>query len=176
MEPVNIKQLGKGQLEALLQIGRTTFLETFGARNSAENMAQYLEQGFAPEKMEAELENEHSLFYGAVEGEQLIAYLKLNCGPAQTELNDPRSLEIERIYVLQAFHGTGLGQRLYDKAIEVAQQHQLDYLWLGVWEENKRAIRFYEKNGFATFDQHIFRVGAEEQTDLMMKKHLKEPG
>ena len=81
-------------------------------------------------------------------------------------------MEIERIYVLQAFHGTGLGQRLYDKAIEIALQYQLDYVWLGVWEENKRAIRFYEKNGFVTFSRHIFRVGEEEQTDLMMKKLL----
>ncbi len=174
MEPVTIEPLGKGQLEALLQIGRTTFLETFGERNSAENMAQYLEQGFAPGKIKAELENEYCLFYGLEKGGQLIAYLKLNFGPAQTELKDPASLEIERIYVLQAFHGTGVGQLLYNKAIEVAQQHQLDYLWLGVWEENKRAIRFYEKNGFVTFSQHIFRVGAEEQTDLMMKKQLKE--
>src|SRR5690606_28228791 len=103
-------------------------------RNTAENMAQYLEQGFAPEKMKSELANEYSLLYAAVNEGQFIAYLKLNLGPAQTELKDQVGLEIERIYVLQAFQGTGVGQLLYDKAIEVALQHQLDYLWLGVWE------------------------------------------
>lgn len=173
MEQINIEPLNTAQLEALREIGRTTFLETFGDRNSAENMVQYLEQGFAREKIIAELENKSSLFYGVEKDKQLIAYLKLNLGPAQTELQDPVSLEIERIYVLQAFHGTGVGQLLYDKAIEVALEHKLDYIWLGVWEENKRAIRFYEKNGFVTFDQHIFRVGEEEQTDLMMKKILR---
>lgn len=174
MEHISLEPLNTAQLEALREIGRTTFLETFGERNSAENMAQYLEQGFAREKVKAELENKSSLFYGALKGGQLIAYLKLNLGPAQTELQDPASLEIERIYVLQAFHGTGVGQLLYDKAIEVALEHKLDYIWLGVWEENKRAIRFYEKNGFTTFDQHIFRVGEEEQTDLMMRKELRQ--
>lgn len=172
MEYIRIEPLKSVNLEALRQIGRDTFLETFGARNTAENMAQYLEDGFAPEKVKLELENEYSLFYGAFNEGQLIAYLKLNLGPAQTELKDPAGLEIERIYVLQAFHGTGVGQLLYDKAIEVARQHQLDYVWLGVWEENKRAIRFYEKNGFVPFSQHVFWVGAEAQTDLMMKKVL----
>ncbi|RYE00194.1 MAG: GNAT family N-acetyltransferase [Sphingobacteriales bacterium] len=173
MEPISIERLNIAHLEALQHIGRTTFLETFGERNSAGNMAQYLEQGFATTKIKAELENEHSLFYAAAKNKQLIAYLKLNFGPAQTELQDPASLEIERIYVVQAFHGTGVGALLYDRAIEIALQHQLDYIWLGVWEENKRAIRFYEKNGFVTFDRHLFRVGEEEQTDLMMKKVLR---
>lgn len=173
MEPINIEPLNTIQLESVREIGRTTFLETFGARNSVENMAQYLEEGFAREKIKAELENKNSLFYGVKKDGQLIAYLKLNFGPAQTELQDPVSLEIERIYVLQAFHGTGVGQLLYDKAIEVALEHKLEYIWLGVWEENKRAIRFYKKNGFVAFDQHIFRVGEEEQTDLMMKKVLR---
>lgn len=172
MKPISIEPLDTAWLDPLREIGRTTFLETFGERNTGENMMQYLEQGFAREKLKAELENKHSLFYGVIKDGKLVAYLKLNFGPAQTELKDADSLEIERIYVLQAFHGTGLGQLLFDKAIEVALAHKLAYVWLGVWEENMRAIRFYRKNGCFTFGQHIFRVGAEEQTDLMMKKVL----
>ncbi|MNF16430.1 Protease synthase and sporulation negative regulatory protein PAI 1 [compost metagenome] len=56
--------------------------------------------------------------------------------------------------------------------MEVAVQEQVLYIWLGVWEENKRALRFYEKNGFTVFDKHIFRLGNDEQTDLMMKKTI----
>ena len=62
---------------------------------------------------------------------------------------------------------------LYNKAIELARAMQLKYVWLGVWEENVRAIRFYEKNGFKTFDKHVFRLGSDEQTDIMMKLELK---
>lgn len=78
-------------------------------------------------------------------------------------------LEIERIYVLKAFHGKKVGQLLHDKAMEVSKQRSVDYVWLGVWEENPRAIRFYEKNSFVAFDKHIFKLGNEEQTDIMMK-------
>lgn len=82
-------------------------------------------------------------------------------------------MEIERIYVLKEFHGKKVGQILYEKAIELAKGIDADFIWLGVWEENPRAIRFYEKNGFSAFDKHIFQLGNDEQTDIMMKLELK---
>jgi ribosomal protein S18 acetylase RimI-like enzyme len=44
--------------------------------------------------------------------------------------------------------------------------------WLGVWEDNHRAIRFYEKNGFEKFDSHPFILGESKQTDLLMKLRI----
>ena len=99
--------------------------------------------------------------------------MKFNFGDSQTELKDNKSLEIERIYVSKEFHGKSVGQLLYDKAIEVAKQKNADYVWLGVWEENQRAISFYKKNGFVEFDKHIFKLGNDEQIDIMMKLNLK---
>ncbi len=84
-------------------------------------------------------------------------------------MRDDNAVEIERIYVLHDFHGKGVAQRLYDKAIQVARLKHADFVWLGVWEENPRAIRFYQKNGFVVFDKHTFLLGTDEQTDLMMK-------
>jgi ribosomal protein S18 acetylase RimI-like enzyme len=102
----------------------------------------------------------------------VIGYLKLNKGGSQTELKDNDALEIERIYVLKDFHGKEVGQLLFDKAIEVAKAKHVAYVWLGVWEENKRALQFYTKNGFIEFDQHVFVLGDEAQTDIMMKLAL----
>ncbi|MNE89030.1 Protease synthase and sporulation negative regulatory protein PAI 1 [compost metagenome] len=79
---------------------------------------------------------------------------------------------MERIYVLQEFLGKKVGQLLIDKALEVAALQNVKFVWLGVWEENYRAIRFYEKNGFIIFDKHIFRLGNDEQTDLMMRREV----
>jgi ribosomal protein S18 acetylase RimI-like enzyme len=103
----------------------------------------------------------------------VIGYFKVNFGDAQTELQDKNSLEIERIYVSKDFHGKKVGQILYDKALEIAKTKKLDYVWLGVWEQNLRAVQFYKKNGFVEFDKHIFKFGNEDQTDLMMKKDLR---
>jgi ribosomal protein S18 acetylase RimI-like enzyme len=135
-------------------------------------MNDYLTTSFSAEKLSAELGNQSSQFYFAVVDTEVIGYLKLNLGQAQTEIKDNHALEIERIYVLQAFHGKKVGQLLYDKAIQVAEQINATYVWLGVWENNHRALSFYKKNGFVEFDKHIFRLGTDEQTDLMMKKNL----
>ena len=99
----------------------------------------------------------------------VVGYLKINFGASQTELKDNEALEIERIYVLQAFHGKKLGQALYEKAISIAKEMKVKYVWLGVWEQNHRALQFYKKNGFVPFDTHIFKLGNDEQTDIMMK-------
>ncbi len=174
MEKIFLKKATLNDINELQEIGRQTFLETFAASNTEENMQQYLEEGFAVDKLRAELNNNHSEFYFALLDDKVIGYLKLNFGQSQTELKDDGAVEIERIYVLQAFHGKKIGQLLYDKAIEVAQLANADYVWLGVWEENQRALNFYKKNGFVEFDKHIFKLGNDEQTDLMMKLQLEK--
>lgn len=172
MSNFTIRQANIHDIDPLQQIGRETFFETFAASNSEENMKNYLETSFSTEKLTAELNDPASSFYFVQQGERVIGYLKLNTGQAQTEVKNDRSLEIERIYVLNEFHGQKVGQLLFEKALEIAEHTQMDSIWLGVWEENPRAISFYKKNGFVEFDQHVFRLGDDEQTDIMMKKTL----
>jgi ribosomal protein S18 acetylase RimI-like enzyme len=172
MEAINLRKATLADSSNLQQIGQQTFFETFGASNSEQNMKTYLEEGFSLEKLTAELQNSHSAFYFAELDHRIIGYLKVNVGASQTELQEERALEIERIYVVQAYHGKKVGQVLYEKALQLAREAQADYVWLGVWEENPRAIRFYQKNGFVEFDKHIFTLGDDEQTDIMMKLPL----
>lgn len=172
MENIQIQRIEITELGQLQAIGRQTFQETFSASNSEENMRNYLQEGFSVEKLTAELNDINSVFYFAKLNNIVIGYLKLNFGASQTELKDNKALEIERIYVSKEFHGKNVGQLLYNKAIEIAQEKKVDYVWLGVWEENPRAISFYKKNGFVEFDKHIFKLGDDEQTDIMMKLML----
>ena len=166
---IDIQEVTINDILPLQEIGIQTFSETFSASNSVENMANYLNEGFSIEKLTGEINNEQSKFFFALDQERVIGYLKLNFGESQTELKDNKALEIERIYVLNEYHGKKVGQLLYDKAIHVAVQMQVKYVWLGVWEENQRALGFYKKNGFVEFDKHIFKLGDDEQTDIMMK-------
>ena len=173
LDKIKIELINHSHIAALQQIGRQTFSETFAESNSAQNMAKYLEEAYSFEKLNEEINNPNSLFYFAMLDKKVIGYLKLNMGVSQTELKDNDALEIERIYVLKDFHGKKVGQLLFDKAIEIAKAQQVAYVWLGVWEENKRALQFYTKNGFVEFDQHVFVLGDEAQTDIMMKLALK---
>ena len=169
MNSFEIKKIGLDQLVPLQEIGRKTFYDTFFESDSEESMKTYLATSFSTQKLTAELENPNSEFYLATQNEVVIGYLKVNFGPAQTELQDGNSLEIERIYVLQDYHGKKVGQLLFEKAIAIAKDNSCSYVWLGVWEENHRALQFYSKNGFVAFDKHIFVLGDEAQTDIMMK-------
>jgi ribosomal protein S18 acetylase RimI-like enzyme len=173
MENINIRKVTLNDIDQLQKISRQTFFETFSAGNTEENMKKYLEEGFSKEKLAAELINEDSQFYFAELDDTIIGYLKLNSGQSQTELKDDKALEIERIYVVKAFYGKKVGQLLYEKAMQVAKQTNANYVWLGVWEENQRAINFYKKNGFVEFDKHLFKLGDDEQTDIMMKLQLQ---
>lgn len=172
MEQLMIHKASLEDMATIQETGRQTFFETFAQGNTGEDMDKYLEEHFSEAKITAELNHPESLFFIAREGTEAVGYLKLNTGQAQTELQEQEGMEIERIYVKSAYHGKKVGQLLYEKALEIAKLQGKSYLWLGVWEENPRAIRFYEKNGFVVFDKHIFKVGNDEQTDLMMKKML----
>ena len=160
-------------IEALQSVSITTFYDTFSSQNTVEDMEAFLSGSFNIEKLTAELLHPYSTFYFAKIDNKIAGYLKVNTSTAQTELHDSDSLEIERIYVINEFQGKKIGQILFDKAIEIGKAQSLKYIWLGVWEKNEKAIRFYEKNGLVKFDTHIFKLGSDVQTDVMMKLVLR---
>lgn len=172
MDRILVRKVTLEDLKILQDIGRKTFFETFSDSNTEENMNQYLDEGFSSDKLLQELSNDQSEFYFALDQHEVVGYLKVNTGESQTENHDALSLEIERIYVLKDYHGKKVGQILYEKAIQLAIDKKVEYVWLGVWEENPRAISFYKKNGFVEYDKHIFVLGDDEQTDILMKKIL----
>lgn len=163
-------QAQEKDLTDLQKISSETFIETFSAENSDENMRQYIESRFSTNQLLSEIKNPSSSFYLVYDNAAIVAYLKLNIGIAQTEKLLENSMEIERIYVRQAAQRKKIGQFLLQKSIDLAQQQELKAVWLGVWEHNKKAIGFYRKNGFEVFDHHVFVLGNDNQTDLLMKK------
>jgi ribosomal protein S18 acetylase RimI-like enzyme len=161
MLSIEIRKVTASDAGVLQEIGRQTFYETFAGGNTAEDMQKYLEESFGVDKLAFELADPESEFYFATLDNKVIGYLKINTGQAQTELKDENSIEIERIYVLKEFQGRHVGQILFEKALAVAERSSADYVWLGVWERNHKAISFYRKKGFDEFDRHIFRLGSD---------------
>lgn len=172
MNTIAIRKATASDLSQLQTVSRDTFLETYTATNTAENMQQYVAEKLSTAQLSSELQNPNCEFYFAADHDDIIGYLKLNAGKAQKNLQDDSAIEIERIYVLKAYQGKNIGQLLYQKAIAVAADKGVKYIWLGVWEENHKAIAFYQKNGFVEFDKCTFKLGQEVQTDLMMKKEI----
>lgn len=169
---LQLKPCSAGDLAVLRELSVKTYYETFARLNTPENMADYLEEAFAPEQLKAELIDQNSQFYFLYADGQRAGYLKVNEAPSQTDINDPDAMEIERIYVSSEFQGAGLGTYLMERALEMAGNRGKKYVWLGVWEKNEKALRFYKRNGFYHVGTHVFVMGDDPQTDYVMRKDL----
>jgi ribosomal protein S18 acetylase RimI-like enzyme len=172
MENIEIIKATFLDISLLREISIQTFTETFEKDNTSENLQKYLNDSFGVDNLYKELINPDSAFYFAKVNDQVIGYLKINFNKAQTEIKDKNALEVERIYVLEKYQGIKVGQFLFDKAQSIAKQTRVNFIWLGVWEHNHKAINFYKKNGFVEFDKHIFKFGNDLQTDIMMRLDL----
>jgi len=159
-------------LDQLVWISASTFNEVFAPVNTVENMKEYLEKAFSHQQLKSELTNINSAFYFCYHQDKLAGYFKINKEDAQLEKFEEKSMELERIYVLQEFRSQKIGQKMLDKAIEKGREYRANFIWLGVWENNHRAIKFYERNGFERFSQHSFLLGTDLQTDNLMRFYL----
>ncbi|WP_378174415.1 GNAT family N-acetyltransferase [Aquimarina sp. SS2-1] len=158
----------------LLKISRETFYEAFGPpANTEENIQAYLDQNITLEKITYEILHPESRFFFIFYLNQIVGYIKINFRTAQTEIVQGKSVEIERIYIINTYQGKGIGKYTLDRIIEIAKEQKLEFIWLGVWEKNLDAIQFYNRNDFKIFAKHKFMLGSDEQTDLMLKLILK---
>lgn len=169
MENFLIKECSLKDIEKIKYISEKTFYETFSNDSTEEDMENYLKENFSYEQVECEVKNNGSRFYIVENNGEVVAYMKLNFDKAQTETGHDNTLEVQRIYVLQEYKGKHIGKMLMQKSIDIGKNKNLGYIWLGVWEHNINAIKFYEKQGFEKFDTHIFKLGEDEQTDNLMK-------
>jgi ribosomal protein S18 acetylase RimI-like enzyme len=167
-----IRQAGVADAALLCDFGARAFQDTFGAANTPENMKHYVDTNFTVDRLHQELTDKASVFLTAYNGPALAGYVKLRTGHEPEALQQKRALEIERIYADHAYLGKRVGLALMHAALRHARQHKFQVVWLGVWEHNIKARSFYEKFGFETFGTHVFMLGTDAQTDLLMKKTL----
>lgn len=156
----------------LSRLGKKTFVETYGEANTEENMKKYLRSAFSKKSITNQLEDDKNFFLIAKINNKPVAYAKL------TENNKPfhdksiNAVELERIYVKKKFQGQGIGRTLLDKCLAFARLRSYPVMWLGVWEKNLEALKFYQKLGFVIFGSSIFELGDDQQNDYLMKKDL----
>lgn len=157
---------------ALTALGRRTFIDTFAADNTPEDMAAFLDGAYAEAIQARELADPALTYFVAERDGQLVAFSLLRTGNANRHVADPTAIEVQRFYVDAACHGTGLAHQLMDITVDEARRRGARSVWLGVFEKNVRAIRFYEKQGFRRVGTQVFTVGTDDQTDAVMQRTL----
>lgn len=156
----------------LIEISKSTFISSFEKENNPDDFKTYITSAFSKKKISSELMNPHTTFNFVYLENDLVGYFKLNEKSAQNEQFEDASIELERFYVKEAFQGKQIGQEMLFKAIEIAKTKEVTFLWLGVWEHNNAAIRFYERYNFKKFSSHPYYLGSDKQTDWLLKLEL----
>ncbi len=171
---ITIRPALESDIPKLIEIARSTFIDTYAYANDPEDLESYLESNFTKNQISHEFSNPDSYFFVVESQQELIAYLKANTSTAQTEKQQEDAWEIERIYVSKAHQDQAIGKMLLKEVITQAKKANAPYIWLGVWKENEKAIKFYQKNNFEIFGEHEFIFGKQKQVDYMMKFTLTD--
>ena len=176
MSTITIRQAVSEDATILTDLAYTTFWDAFAhhPKNSPDDLAHYMRQAFNVEQITEELSDPKSLFLIAEIDGELAGYAKLIFESTEPEIVAEWPVELARLYSHQEFLGIGVGQALLNACVERAKEAGRDVMWLGVWEYNPRAQRFYEKNGFTVVGDHVFQLGSDPQTDILMRKRLDE--
>jgi ribosomal protein S18 acetylase RimI-like enzyme len=173
-ENVHIRQATADDAKLLTDLSYTTFWDAFAhhPKNAPDDLAHYMRQAFNIEQITAELSDPRSIFLIASIDGKPAGYAKLILDNIEPGVTAERPIELVRLYSHQEYLGRGVGQNLMDACLERSRAEDRDVMWLGVWEYNPRAQRFYEKNGFRVVGKHVFQLGTDPQTDLLMQMEL----
>ncbi|MEK7431617.1 MAG: GNAT family N-acetyltransferase [Cyanobacteriota bacterium] len=167
-----IKKAELCDAETICELGKITFYQTFYHEESEEDMENYLSSSFSLEKIESELNDKKSVFFIVYFLDKPVGYSKINFEKKPHEIELESCSELQRIYILNDFQGKNIARKLLYESIRAIKEKNFKYVWLGVSDRNVRAISFYKKYGFDTFGQHIFKLGKNDQIDIVMKKEL----
>lgn len=163
------RECTRADLDTLVNLSKITFSEAFEKDNDPEDFQNYIQDAFCPKKLAEELANRNTFFHFVYDDDLLVGYFKLNLDSAQTDVHEPNALEIERIYVLGEHQGKKIGSWMLGQIIMKARALQKQYIWLGVWEHNPKAIQFYQRHGFTKFGEHPYHIGSDKQTDWLLR-------
>ena len=169
---VLIRPANESDAELIADLSRQTFYESFAGDNTKENMDKFMNEQFTREKLINEVKQPWHFFFLAYMSNEVVGYVKLREGLVPAQLDTRSSLEIARIYSVQHMIGKGVGKKLMQTCHDIARQKAKTFLWLGVWQQNQRAIDFYTSWGFEIFGEQEFILGDDRQTDWLMKKNL----
>jgi len=156
----------------IANISHQTFYETFASHNSKADMDKFLNQQFTRGRLMMEVGAKGNTFLLAYDGNEVAGYVKIRDEKIPMSMGNVSALEIARLYAMPKHVGKGVGSLLMQSCIDIAKQKNKEWLWLGVWEKNQRAIDFYIKWGFAKFDETDFLLGDDIQRDWLMKRRV----
>ncbi len=169
---IEIREAKLQDIPAMREVAISSYSDTFSVFNTPENMEAFFNETYSLNILEKEFHENDSLIYLAWEADTIIGFVRLRKSDEVISYLGNNTLELQRLYVLTSAQGKSVGKLLMEKSIQYANQKKYDWIWLGVWERNYNAQRFYERWGFEKFSEHTFWMGDDPQVDWLLKKKL----
>lgn len=154
----------------LAALAETTFRDTFAEHNTADDMTAHCESTYGEDIQAQEILTPEFVTLVAEHDDRLVAYAQLRWDSCPECVPAISPGEIQRLYVDSAWHGKGLAHELMSMCLALMEERDTDFVWLGVWEANPRAITFYKKFNFREVGEHVFVVGSDPQRDLILAR------
>ena len=164
-------RIGPGSVEdaaELAAFAARTFAEAFAADNDPDDLQAHLSSSYTPEQQAAELADPSMTTILARSQGELLAYAQVRRSSPPSCVTQSAPIELYRFYLDSRAHGSGLAAELMQAVHQVARDFEAHHIWLGVWEQNPRAIAFYEKEQFVDVGNKEYMVGPDRQIDRVL--------
>ena len=171
---IEIRRASLDDARLVSLLGTVTFFEAYFEQDDPQDLADYLHESVNPEKISAELASADTEFFILFRNNCAVGYAKMRTGAKAECIKSENSIELQRIYLVERVYGKGVGEALLEFCLDNARRRGFEIVWLGVWQENPRAIRFYEKHGFRKVGEITFPYGETVGRNWVMEKALKE--
>lgn len=168
---LKIDLLSPSNANELARVARQIFLDTFLPVNNADDVIDYADRFLNAECLAEQLSHPAYFTFGVFLQDDLIGYIQMHLN--RDEVYEGIDLELKRFYLLKEFHGKGYAEKMMDACVQKARHLGYSKFWLGVWEKNFKALRFYQKQGFEKISSHDFVMGSETQTDFILMKTIQ---
>ncbi len=168
----SFRTAGEMDVDSLREFSKRLFITTYAAQNTPENMALYCRDAFSVKNFAEDFSRENVQYLLATENEQMAGYAKLILGKSGSSEIPPTGVELARFYMDTPFQGRGLATAFMAYCQYWVRQQGYLSIQLGVWPQNPRAVRFYQKEGFQKVGTATFLLGTDPQTDDIMQKML----
>lgn len=161
-------------LALLADLSVRTFREAFESFYTPQDFDAFLESAYNPGKLGRELADPACTFLFAEAEGELLGYALVCQSTPEPCVQGPDPIELVRIYTLEKAAGKGVGSALLEACIGAAKERGARTFWLGVWENNPRALAFYTRHGFVDVGFHHFNVGSQVDVDRILVKDLAQ--
>lgn len=155
---INIQKATVADSELIARIGSETFLESHGHSASAKDIESFITKTYNKEAITTEFKNQNAHYYIILVNGKVAGFSKVEIDAVSPFVQETNITKLQRIYLLKEFYGQNLGAKLFDFNIEFSKKNNQKGIWLAVWVENNRAIKFYEKKGFKIVGDYDFEI------------------